>query len=226
MRARLSFALLAAGFLVGCGPVYIPAAVNVPMMTRKGDIHVNAQGGSQGAQGNVAYALSDTLSLRATVQNSQSVGENADDFYRMASAGMGFYTALSNSATGNGLRLGASAELGGGIAEGNFEQDSMDRHLEGFFLRAAAQTDLAYELKHFAFGMAGRLVYFNFQHADGSDFQEATDRLYAEPVLLIRVGGPRIKAEGQGGLLIPAVENGDVGEVLPFMISFGVTADF
>lgn len=212
--------------LVGCGPVYIPSAVSLPMQTRKGDIHLNAQGGSQGAQGNMAYAITDSVNLRATVQNSQSVGADADDFYRMGSVGAGFYTALSNTQTGNGLRLGGSAELGGGIAEGNFEQNANDKHLEGFFLRSAVQTEFGYELKHFAFGVAGRIVYLNFQHADASDVQDATNRIYGEPVIVIRVGGPRVKAEGQGGLVFPIVEQGDVGDVLPFIISFGVTADF
>lgn len=221
---RLFLLLFGVLTLAACGPVYIPSAVHMPMLERKGDVHLSGQLGSQGGQANGAYAVSDHLMLRATAQNSQT----GDNYYRMGAVGMGFFSNLSSTDTGSGLRFAAATDLGGGISRGVFEFESTRRVLQGTFFRAAAQLDMGYELKAVSFGIATRAVYLHYQHDDESEAQESTaDMLFGEPVAVFRVGTSVIKADVQAGAFFPIAEpKGDIGLPFPFIFSVGLSLDF
>jgi len=236
LRAR--FASLVAVALAGCSPVYIPGAANFSMLEDKGDVHLQALGGTNGGQVDVGWAAADHLALRATAQG--MVDRNQDStngsYYNLA-LGFGWWGAWPTGAgTGEdaqGLRLGISLDVGGGMGDGSSTVTvggtaSTLRYV-GPLLTMKPQVDFGWESPYFAAGLAVRPIYVRFWNSPESDGQGTADVFQVEPLLMVRAGAPNVKVELQGGAWLPIVEapsDASFGIPFPVIMTVGVSADF
>jgi len=217
-----------------CAPVYIPNAVNSPLFGEQGEMHINAQAGTNGLDLQTAYAVAPhfALMLNGSYMNESSDDPEFSDYHKhlFGEAGLGFYTAL---------RGAGRFEIYGGLGMG--EAISYDEYLffeipqalraRGQYHRAFLQTGIGASTDIFDGGFVVRAAYVRFNHFT-ADYLDDTlqkdvteDNFYFEPVLYARIGWKWIKFQIQGGLSFPMTEE-SVLEHQPFLINMGLAFHF
>lgn len=231
--SRLSLAVLCIVSAVACAPVYIPASANIPLLQKARDIHIAGNGGTQGAQLNGAFAITDHIAARGTLQlNATSEG----DYYRSGTLGVGYFWAgmpaeLAEGEFPSGFRASVNLDTGGALARGSSTLTINDTpstvHYSGRLLRTTLQADLGWEWRYFAIGVAARASHINFLHdAQSQNAGEVANFILAEPVLFLRAGRQPIQLEAQLGILYPLWGEGVIGVPPPILLSVGAVTDF
>lgn len=238
---------IAAGCLVGCAPVYVPAAMHVPMLEKRDDVHAAGSLGTQGFQGDAAWAVRDHWDLRARAQwapaknesNVQDNGSATRTSLAQASVGAGWFTAFPDSI----IRLAASADVGGGHSTGHSDWvvistntgkitdfGSIDR--SGYFLRAGMQGESGLQGDWFGAAVVLRGTWFHFEQDSlrltGSARTPPSrfSNLYAEPGIVVRLGGHDLHVDLQGMISL-AVFEGDINALArPFTMALSLGASW
>jgi hypothetical protein len=227
VRRGTKLLVVAIGLFMGtaaCAPVYHPGAAHIPMLDKQGSLHAGLYTGTPGVQANFAYGVTDRFMAKGTVQN---VNGKAT-YYRLINGGGGVYWSTLDPEDAGGVRTSLTGDVGGGVARGE-SNTTGDNTLvySGAFGRASFQGDIGYEVRGFNAGLGARFVFVHFEHDKESDASgETAEWILAEPLFILRLGHPQFKAEAQVGAMIPAAGGGSLGIPFPFIIAFGVTADF
>lgn len=232
---RLRLAVLCIVSAAACAPVYIPASANIPLLQKARDIHIAANGGTQGAQVNGAFAFTDHLAARGTLQlNATSEG----DYYRSGTLGVGYFWAgmpaeLAEGEFPSGLRASVNLDTGGALARAqgsdtiSIDGEPIIVHYSGRLLRTSLQADIAWEWRYFAIGLAAKASHINFLHdAQSQRMGEVANYIFAEPVLFLRAGRQPIQLEAQLGIAFPLWGEGVIGVPPPILLSLGLVTDF
>lgn len=209
-----------------CAPAYRPPAPFVPMLDARGDLHGAVHLGLGGAQGDVAYAVSDVASVRGGVQVAGYHPESPGT-YVVGTAGGGAYGSEGD------LRWGIAGTVGGGRSVGetvvrttiNDETTEQRYRNSGVLFTAALRPELGAEGKYTAAGIVLGTSFYQLHHDAASDGSGVGWGLMFEPVAVTRVGPPGVAVEGHVGLAVPMAEGGDVGLVFPLVFGVGVTVD-
>ena len=203
---RISWNLLGAAAVLwtGCIPAYIPPAMHAPILEAKDDMRTVGSFGSHGGQVDVAYALTDSIGLRATTQLAD--GKHGYDRYRMGRVG------ISRFQTGrHGNRSAWSFEAGGAVWAGAFVPESTNsgRVSAVFFRGQTAMIVGQYEVgrawKYVELVPAVRATYLHtrYQSHIAGEGVLTLDNLVIEPTLTFRTGFQRVKLDVQLGFPVP-----------------------
>lgn len=234
---RMTQRLLIAALLIlgGCAPIYVPSSAHVPLLHASGDVHLAGSAGTPGFQLHGAYAFTDQLAARASVQGFAYGDASSIDRGTFFSAGGGpslYYGGpkTEDGSFAHGFRGSVSLELHGGrsAGEGLIQiSTSNTRHrYSGPWIKPMLQADAAYEFEYFSLGLAGRLVGFQYWYDANSDFPGQQMQLGSvEPIAFVRLGTRTVKLEAQAGLMLPFAAEGQAAIPFPILISGGLVVD-
>ncbi len=232
MKASLQLVVLLAGFILvtlsACTPVYVPNAVQAPLLEERGDIRVGGYVGTSGADLQVAGALTDHLGVSAAVLTGSYEDESEDavrdeNRRRFGEVGIGYFTDFG--------RVGRFEVYGGygrGWAEATDEYRFLDNRTvtaTGRYRRLFVQPTLGAALGPARLYGATRLAHVRFHEFETSQttFDEAQSAPFFEPTVGADLGLGWFNLGGQIGLSIPLEneENFDFDHQ-PMWISLGV----
>jgi hypothetical protein len=199
----------------GCAPVYIPPAAHTDLFTGEGEFHAAVYTGSNGYDGQAAYALTDHLSLAGAFSyDDQSANDTTFQRHSYGEFAIGWFT------YNDGLHLEALA----GIGRGHAEAGDVDLHLDlfapiedttyllterGDYTRYYLQGNLGTSGRIFEegwnlrgeLGIASRLALVDFSRFTRNDTTSYhTNSLFTEFILFARAGGDLLSFELQLGL--------------------------
>jgi hypothetical protein len=198
------FAVLA----FSCSPVYLPNAVNTPLLSEEGEIQASAQINTSGTNVQFAYAPTDHLGLMIN-GNTISIYENSDYDRRRHIFG--------EAAAGYFQKLGKRGRFSafGGLGFGNI--NPVNAPLPSFnFIRGFVQPSIGLKTDVFDFGASSRFSYVQFTDlSTGEGF-------FIEPALTAKLGYKNIKLMTQMGFSIPL--SNIQFEHNPFIFGFGINA--
>lgn len=219
---RLLPLLLAAALLSACAPVYAPSAANLPLLRVSGSAHLAGLAMPGGAQVNGAYAVTESVSVKATGHFSRQDSSR----YSLGSGGIGWSKPIGETGVG-----ALSLEAGGGNSKGKLDirigATEIEQANSGSFGRFAAQADLGLDRRWGAAAIALRLVHFRFSHDGASRAPGQTESWwFGEPVVALRLGPPKLRLEAQTGLSFPLSGKDNVSGFIPIFLSLGLATHF
>lgn len=196
----------------GCTPVYIRPPAVVPLLAEKGNVHVAATGGTDGAGVQAAVAATDALGLLAL----GSVDPTGDDQHAYGEGGLGFFVPFDIG------RFEVYSGLGAGVSEAR----SGDDNAEGWYLRPFAQMTLGLSTDVFDIGASvrGAMVHYSFSEIDGVQVDQTETAFFFEPTGFMRLGYRQFKLEAQVGFASP--NPGRPLEAETLHVSFGLRGFF
>ncbi len=198
--------------LTSCAPVYVPNAVNTPLLTEKNQFQIKAGIGLSGTDIQSAYALTDHFAVMANYNfrnNTAKEDENGSKG-RLGEAAIGLFFPSPKKAviyeiyTGFGYGYGKYSDIGSG---------TFDKSAEGSFNRFFIQQNFAYHFLFVDLIQATRASFVNFYKYNESGFSTALTKnksaWFIEPTLTLKAG-KAIKVYYQVGVTYPAKGNQNV----------------
>ncbi len=192
-----------------CAPVYIPNQVNAPLLTGQNEIQVAGSIGSNGADVQAAYAVTDEIGVMANFSAQKKGESSSSDYHKhmFKEIGLGYQTPMGRNGVfdiyagvGSGTSSSRDSYTWFGsqsvAADGNYRrifiQPSAGRRGTG--LHAALSTRLAW-------------VTFTKFESGGNTVKKNYTQFYIEPVVTTRLGFENFKFQTQIGLSLPLDHN-------------------
>ena len=223
LTCSLLFVLLNA-----CAPVYVPATHASPMLEKQGEVHTSLYTGTNGFNGQFAYAPTDKFGVmfNGMYLTDKEEGDNDREYENKIVYGeiaFGRYSRLNNF-----FRLESYLGVGHGWSRAwdgfnLFTEDDED-YVKGYFNKYFATTNLAFATTMLDAGFGARLAYVDFYSlVDERDNKLGSSRnaFFAEPMVFTRLGHGLIKYEMMVGLTLP-VNKKPRFDYDPMYISIGV----
>ncbi|HEX2984090.1 MAG TPA: hypothetical protein VHO28_11160 [Ignavibacteriales bacterium] len=194
------FIIISSFTLSACASVYVPNAVNVPMLDKAGDVQLGAHTGINGFDLQASAAITDNF---AVMLNGAFLSETGDtNNYRkrkFGEIGLGYFTSFREMGR---FEVYAGYGVGKTSAMDDFEIPGVwTNYAEGSYSRIFVQPSIGMESKVVDFGLAMRVAYVQIyslkNKVDDINFEE--NSTYYEPVVFVRVGAPPVKLSFQWG---------------------------
>ncbi len=193
--------LISSVFLASCASVYVPNAVNVPMLEKAGDVQLGGHTGINGFDIQASAAITDNFALMA---NGAFINETSDTANyrkrRFGEVGLGYFLPFHESGR---FELYAGYGIGKTSAMDTYEFFGTNvYYIEGNYSRFFIQPSIGTETKVLDFGIALRMSYVvidNLKDREGDNITYNEGSWYYEPVIFFRVGGPPVKLSFQWG---------------------------
>jgi len=187
---RIGWLWLGCILLASCTPVYIPNAVNVPLLGGKGEANIQASLGTSMADIQAAVAVTDHFALMAN----GSFGSEEDGDHLFLEGGAGYFKNM-----GKAGRYEMFAGYGWGRTESTIE-GSLGGYAKGNYNRFFIQPSIGAATENFDGAFSLRLAYVDFFNTESF---AGTDTLFIEPVLTGKVGFKFVKLVLQVGISVP-----------------------
>ena len=214
---------------IGCAPAYRPPAPFAPLLDQKGDLNAAAHLGTGGVQVDAAYALQDSLSLRAGFQGAGYASQSGG-LYAVGTFGPGAYGRAPN---GGALRWGVALVGGGGISKAVSELtitsgtgDAVETSTTTFrnsggLVVVALRPEVGLDTEFMSMAFTAGVSYHSLFHDADSDGTGRSDGLLIEPAVVFRAGPEPVHFGGFLGLALPLMLDENAG--IPFPVLLGVT---
>ena len=180
--------------IYSCAPLYVPNAINAPLMSNKGEIHANLSAGSNGFDLMTSGAVTDHFAIMANgeYQNRDNVDSNSTDLrqHTFGEVGFGYYTKLNEKA-----RFEVFGGGGYGTAASYMKNAGVKFRAQGEYYRLFLQPNIGMSSDVFDGAFSMRLGYvrlFNF-NKDYADLSLSPSTFLIEPAATIRVGYKYVK---------------------------------
>lgn len=214
-----------------CAAVYVPNAVNVPLLGTTGDAHINAAAGMNGYDLQGACAVTDHIGVMLNTSFANRQSDSSDDFHRHSffEAGAGYYLPMGEIA-----RFEAFGGAGWGTVAGLSASNSLDTNnwfyyndrVEGSFYRVFIQPSIGFTTDFFDMAVTTRTVYFNaYELADDDSDWKTMSSFVFEPTLTMRAGYKHVMAHVQTGASIPFAGD-DYFKWRPLILNVGIAVRF
>lgn len=191
-----------------CAPVYVPNTYHSYLMDQKGDLHAAVYTGSNGADIQGGYAVSEHVGVVAAASFGTREDENSgdgsldEDFHKhnYGEFGLSYFRPFG--------KIGRFEALGGfgfGTAETVNQYDFFGPEVvkaTGRYNKIFVQSNVGLETGAFEAGVAFRIgqVIFNEFETSDETYGESEAGTFFEPGVFARVGWKNIKIESQLGL--------------------------
>ena len=203
--------------ITGCAPVYVPTAVNSPMLSNKGEVQIVVNAGTSGIDPQLSVALSDHIGIMANGSFMDEKSDSSDDFHnhKFGELGLGYYTKIGDK---------GRFEVFGGFGIGNLKTKVSSNSWWGTesdvrYNKVFMQPAIGLTSKVFDFSFASRFVMVNYYQDAGADMG-----FFWEPVFSFKVGYKYVKAIIQVGPSITLNKNNFHFNYQPVIISLGLQA--
>lgn len=205
-------------FQYSCAPVYVPTVINQPLFTGKGDFKASLHGGISGWDLQSAYALTDHIGVMAMGSFEDFKSDENDDYHKhlFGEVGGGYFNTL-----GPFGRLEVYG--GGGIGKINVQNGSgyLEDYSNAILGKVFIQPGIGISSDYVDLSFASRFVW-----ADILDESVHHNRFFYEPAITGKVGYKKVKGVLQVGFSAPLGEKTLDFAYQPFIISFGIQANF
>ncbi|MBL0145210.1 MAG: hypothetical protein IPP48_05125 [Chitinophagaceae bacterium] len=86
-----------------CSPKYVPNVINVPLLSKKGEVHATVNGGISGFDPQVAVAVSNHIGVIANGSFANEIQNNGKDFHKhsFAEIGAGYFDTIQKNCCTN-----------------------------------------------------------------------------------------------------------------------------
>jgi hypothetical protein len=210
-------------FLGACKPLYRPNTVNVPMLKEKNDVTFGTYLGTNGADVQAAYAITNNIGVmaNASIINSYNATNGTQREHRFAEGGIGYFKPINKEAV---FDIYAGAGNGYAYNSGNFifNYYSFNRvNYNRFFI----QPSVALVSNYFDLAASARFTYVDFYdyrsgNTSTTQNMERVSSIFMEPAITLRGGYKNVKMFGQLGFAIPTTSF--AFEAQPVMFSLGL----
>ncbi len=218
---RASLILLLGPLVLGCAPVYIPSAPNVPQLEAQGDWQASAYMGTNGIDLQGSYAVTSNTAVMGTLSG-PIASENNDNRHLYLEGAYGVFNRSPSR-----LRMSAFGGLGWGVARGDASYTvngtPYNRVSQGIYWKPFLQGNIGLHTDVLDFGLSTRtaLVAFQYAELDGQTVDQPLASLMVEPNLYLAFGWRVVKVAFYGGLSWP-LQDGLAFEYNPFMLGLGL----
>ena len=218
MKKSILLILVTAAVLSSCEqPLYIPNTMNVPVLTKKGDIDASLSTGSNGNDLQAAYAITDEIGVMVNTSyaNHQDTGSSNFNKHAFVELGLGYTFFLNKESYEIGdAKIIAPMFVGYGMGSASgyyswaFGSSDFSYYTEGKYSRIFFQPAIGMSHKSIDIFFSLRMTYVNFSTVDYQDnlggwttlLVDKDYNLYYEPTLTWRVGGEKLKFMNQVGV--------------------------
>lgn len=192
----------------GCASVYIPSAQHTHLMDKKGELHAAAHAGTNGADIQGAYAISDRMGLVAAASFGSS-DEEGEDFHKHSYIELGADYFRPIGKIGRYEALGG---LGVGSAESVTQYNffgPQEVQATGDYTKIFLQNNFGLETGPLETGLVLRLSHVVFTEFETSSmtYNESKAGTFFEPAIFARLGWKNVKIESQVGISGPLQES-------------------
>jgi len=226
LKLGLCGCLILSVIAVGCAPVYVPNARHTHQLNERGEMSLSGHSGTNGADVQGAYAVSDNIGVLAAVSIARDDENESQDFHRhtYGEIGIQYHTTLG--------KIGR-VEMMGGYGRGsasavdtyNFNETPSKVKATGKYGKFFVQQNIGLETKVVDVGLALRLghVIFTEFETNNAIYDDNKSATFFEPGLFVRLGWQTVKLEAQLGYSVPIQGDNQVKfQYEPFFVSFGV----
>jgi len=201
--------LIALLSLTACSYIYVPNAVNVPLIGEKGEVHAAVFKGTSNVDIQAAYGLTDKIAIMANGSfanryRTKIIGDST--FYHIHNLGeiaCGYYNKVGRSG-----RIEVFGGLGYGTTTDYDQLDNYGVNVNGKYGKIFIQPNVGSVSDVFDGAMSLRLVYvkyFDFNYA-GTNYK-SKQSIFVEPVMTGKIGYKYLKFIVQAGISIPVIQD-------------------
>ena len=212
--SRPFLAIIISAFISSCASIYVPNAVNTPMLEQKGQTNIVGTIGGSSFDGQVSHALTENLGLMANANLSYSpLGLSATGF---AETGLGYYQKNYDVFYGLGYGYNGSSKI---KFDGEYHSISISEE----YIRPFIQVDSWWGDNTGKIGASARMVWVKF--FNHNPIFKNNNSLFFEPALTCKAGNKNLKFFCQGGLSLNMIKNNDVLNI-PIWLVIGLELSF
>lgn len=206
------FLVSVAFLLLSCNPkYYTPNTHNVPLLTTKGETHLNVSGNASQVEFQAAHGITSHIAIKANgglfIPKDLENGNGGSG--RFLELGGGYYAPLLNN-----FVLETYVIAGFGSFENHLPSTRVDYpmtmgDISANIMRIGLQPNLGYKTKYYEIALSGRFVNLSYRNISGDlifDGRSQTDYLkenessfLIEPALTFRFGLEKLKVQIQYG---------------------------
>lgn len=204
--------------LGACAPLYVPNAVNTPLLEQKGDINAAINIGLSGIDFQSAYAVSDNIGIVFNASYMNETSDSTDNFHKhiFFEGGTGYFIPL-----GNYFQFEAYAGYGFGRINSFQSSGVFSSYANCYVNRMFFQPALGFRVKFFEFAVAPRTCFVVVSQEGVS-----VNRFFAEPTVLLKAGSTNFKIITQLGLSYILNNDYIAFNYEPFIFSIGLQYSF
>ncbi len=212
-----------------CAPVYVPTTHAAPMLENKGEVHTSIYTGTNGFNGQFAYAPTENIGVQINglyLNDKEEHNDNEHDRKTVyGEVAFGRYGKLNNF-----FRVESYLGAGHGWSKAwkgfNLFSDADEGYyVKGYFNKYFATTSFAFTTAILDVGLGAKLSYVDFyklvNERTNDNFGTSRTIYFAEPSIFTRLGHGLIKYEMMLGFSIP-VDKKPNFDYDPFYISMGI----
>lgn len=214
-KALRNISSMALVFLISCAPVYVPNAINTPLLTQQHDASLQGSFGFNGYDAQAAYSPLKGLGIMA---NAGFYDSNTFT-HTFFEGGAGYYGSFENT---------GRYEVYGGFGNGNtvLNNNILADRITGNYNRIFIQPSIGAKTNVFEGSFTPRLVYVNFYDLKLDNYTNTPlSSVYIEPVVTAKVGYKFAKFFIQFGLSLHT-ENALSIYSSPFLFNMGLNLSF
>ena len=223
------YLLLITVLFQSCAAAYVPNAVNVPMLSNKGELQVAANFGFSGFDPQIAYGVTNNIGLMANGSffNGYTSDTISTDYsnHNYGEIGLGYYMSILKV-----IRVELYAGKGYGeiygerrLNEGTYLTEPTQTSSSKFRLSNVTtfiQPSIGFSTKAFDCALSNRLI-----KVEVWDKANVSSNFFMTPVITFKLGYDRVKIISQQGICIPMTTMGSF-LYQPFIFSFGIQYRF
>lgn len=201
-----------------CAPLYVPNAVNTPMLEQKGDINAAINYGLSGSDFQAAYAVSDNIGVVFNASYMNETSDSTDNFHKhiFFEGGTGYFMPI-----GDYFQFETYAGYGFGRINSYQSSGVFSSYANSYVNRFFVQPAFAFKTDYFEMAFAPRTC-FALISQDGI----TETGVFAEPVVLLKAGGRGFKFVTQLGFSYLLNYQFVTFNYEPFIFSFGLQYSF
>lgn len=193
--ASIAFAI--AMLTCSCASVYIPNAINSPMLEKNGETKISGGMSSSSFDGQISHSLTDNIAIMSNANLAFSFLTLSQTTF--IEAGAGYYTKYFDVFTGIGTGKNEATEI-------KFDGGSVNVS-ENYF-RPFLQLDTWYGGENAQIGFGTRFAWVKF--TNHNPIFKNDNSLFIEPAITGKLGGKNIKGILQLGYSLNVIKNNDV----------------
>ncbi len=199
--------LMVALIAAGCAPVYVPSARHTHQLNEKGEASLSSYSGTNGADVQLAYAVTDNIGILGAVSIARD-DEDDEDFHKHTYGeigvqyydnigGIGRFEFMSGFGRGSASALGTYNSI--------FNDTSSEIRATGKYGKFFVQPNIGLETDVVDAGLSfrfGHVIFTEFETSSAT-YDENESGTFFEPGLFVRLGWQTVKLEGQIGYSMP-----------------------
>ena len=207
-----------------CAPAYIPNAVNMPLISNKGEVQLAIHAGVCGFDPQVTVAVSDHIAIMANGSFQNEESDTSDNYHKhyFGEIGVGYYTTIQNLArfeVYGGYGYGKVQIRNNGLFNSSVVSDVL-------YHRIFLQPTFGFTSAFFDMGFAPRIVLIRMMPKQFT--YKTITKPFIEPVGTIKLGYKYFFIITQLGFSFPLfnTDNQEWFDYNPFIFSIGIQFKF